>query len=96
MEAVLEHIVRIARNFPIRKVVLFGSRARGDYTSTSDYDIAFFDKGALSPQDQAMICCDIDDIPTLKKIDVVFMDPGDQDELWTNVEREGVVVYEQV
>lgn len=42
MDKVLNEISRIALDYDINKVVLFGSRARGDNTPKSDYDIAVF------------------------------------------------------
>ena len=43
MNEILSLIRRTALEFPsIRRVVLFGSRARGDFNDGSDYDIAVF------------------------------------------------------
>ena len=39
IEDVYRQIVEIAKNNKVEKVVLFGSRARGDYRSDSDMDI---------------------------------------------------------
>jgi len=33
--------------YKVDKIVLFGSRARGDYSSVSDYDIAIFETTCL-------------------------------------------------
>lgn len=38
----LKSIQEIAQNYLIRKIVLFGSRARGDHKSTSDKTSLFF------------------------------------------------------
>ena len=37
---VLEEIKRIAEEYEVKKVILFGSRARGDYQRASDIDLA--------------------------------------------------------
>ena len=37
---VLEEIKRIAEAYGVKKVILFGSRARGDYQRASDIDLA--------------------------------------------------------
>ena len=41
LDNVLKQISLIAQKYNIGKVILFGSRARGDNTPKSDYDIAF-------------------------------------------------------
>ena len=45
MRDILSEIVRIGAENNVRKVVLFGSRARGDNHPGSDYDIAFISAG---------------------------------------------------
>jgi predicted nucleotidyltransferase len=45
MDYILEEIKTIAEKYSVRKVMLFGSRARGAHKTTSDYDIAVFDNG---------------------------------------------------
>ena len=48
-ERVIRDITRIARKNNVEKIILFGSRARGDHTERSDIDLAVsggdFDKG---------------------------------------------------
>ena len=91
---VLEQIKEIAAKYKIDKMVLFGSRARGDHSPVSDYDIAVFEKG-LSPIDKALLSSDIEDISTLKKIDMVFIDDNITEAFLDNITKEGVVIYEQ-
>lgn len=90
---VLSKIKEIATKYDIEKVVLFGSRARGDHSETSDYDIAVFEKD-LSLIDQTLLRADIEEIHTLKKIDVVFINKNLGDKFMENIENEGVVIYE--
>ncbi|WP_425801193.1 nucleotidyltransferase domain-containing protein [Desulfitobacterium sp. Sab5] len=92
-DKVIEQINEIARKYKINKLVLFGSRARGDHSSTSDYDIAAFETN-LSPLDKACFCAEVDEIETLKKIDIVFVHDSATDDLMKNIERDGVILYE--
>lgn len=94
MDNVLEHIKKAAVKHGIDKVVLFGSRARGDASQVSDYDIAVFAK-ELTAIDRARFCEVVDEIPTLKKIDVVFIDSGTAEGLIESINKDGVVVYEK-
>ncbi len=94
MDALIVRIKGIAEKYGIEKLVLFGSRARGDHSHASDYDIAVFGEG-LTPVDRACFCSEMDDLPTLKKIDVVFADSNSNDKLLGNIAREGIVIYEQ-
>ena len=39
---VIEEICRLAEQYNVEKVILFGSRARGDYGRASDIDLAVY------------------------------------------------------
>ncbi|WP_069874070.1 nucleotidyltransferase domain-containing protein [Fusibacter sp. 3D3] len=78
---------------PVRGTLLRSYAARGDHLDTSDYDIAIFGK-SLSLMDQMLLREAIEDIRTLKKIDVVFVNADLNDEFLDNIKKEGVVIYE--
>lgn len=94
MDAVIEGIKDIAMKYKAKKVVLFGSRARRDHVSVSDYDIAVFHNDWTAAE-KAYFCVEMEEIPTLKKIDVAFVEDSSTDELMKNIKRDGVVIYEQ-
>lgn len=72
------------------RVVLFGSRARGDHRERSDIDLA------CSGGDYVRFALDVDEqTPTLLEFDVVNLDAPVQDELRDAIAREGVVLYEK-
>ena len=90
----INQIKQIAAKYPVTKLVLFGSRARGDHAPVSDYDLAVFGPG-LSELAKAEFSLDIEEIATLKKIDLVFADENVTDDLMRNIVTEGKVIYEQ-
>lgn len=94
MDKVLQEAVKIAEVHNIKKVVLFGSRARGDHSPLSDYDIAIFGE-QLSPIDKAHIYSEFEEIDTLHKIDVVFVDASDSNKLVDHIKKDGVTIYDQ-
>ncbi|WP_059106155.1 nucleotidyltransferase domain-containing protein [Shouchella shacheensis] len=83
-----------AANEQIEKVLLFGSRARGDYTRTSDIDLAVF-TSVLSHSQQNLIEAQIDEMSTPLKVDVLFVDRVTKEKLISNIEKEGAVIFEQ-
>lgn len=93
MDRVLEQIKEISLQYKVDKIVLFGSRARGDHSPVSDYDIAIFENH-LSALDKARLRDEVDEIETLKKIDLIFVQENFTDELMKSIKRDGVILYE--
>ena len=94
MEKLFEQVKKCASNYPnIYKIVLFGSRARGDYRPNSDIDLAIFSRTS-SNLEGANFTDEIEDLDTLLKFDIVFMTPDTDPRLLENVKQEGVVLME--
>ncbi len=77
-----------ARRFELDRVILFGSRARGDNWEKSDVDLAVSGKNAEQFKDLAP---EILSTPYL--IDVVNLDRRVSDKLIRNILRDGVLIY---
>ena len=91
---VLVQLTDSARRYPdILKVVLFGSRARGDFHKTSDFDICVY-----CSQGEAFtkFYFDVDEIDTFYKIDLLRYEDISNDVLKNEIAVDGVVVYERV
>lgn len=90
-EQVIKEIIDFAKKYDVEKVLLFGSRARGDFKRTSDIDLAVsggdFDRFALDVDEETT---------TLLMFDIVDLDREMQPELRESIEKEGVVLYEKV
>lgn len=90
-ESVLSAICEIAARFSVERVILFGSRARGDYKERSDIDLAVYGEQA------DFFGLEVDEkVPTLLKFDVVNMMFPVQEELLEAIRRDGVILYEKV
>ena len=88
---VIQEILQLAKTNSVKKVVLFGSRARGDYKERSDIDLAF--QGGNSSR----FILDVDEeTSTLLEFDIVDMDRDMQDALRESIRREGKILFEKV
>jgi predicted nucleotidyltransferase len=88
---VLDEIRILAQKNHVTKVILFGSRARGDFKRTSDIDIAVVG-GNIE-----RFALDIDEeTSTLLEFDIVDMQRNIQEELRKSIETEGLIIYEEV
>lgn len=88
---VIEEIRNIARKYNVEKVILFGSRARGDYSRASDIDLA------IHGGDITRFSIEVDEeTSTFLMYDFVNLDTDVQKELLESINREGVVLYEKV
>ena len=88
---VLQEIAALAQKYGIQRVILFGSRARGDYRRASDIDLAVtggdMDGFALAVDEETS---------TLLEYDVVNLDGVVQEDLKKNILEEGKLLYEKV
>ena len=72
-------------------MVLFGSRARGDYRERSDIDLA------VIGGNYERFVADIEDkTNTLLMYDIVNMNISVQKELMESIKKEGVILYEKI
>ena len=88
---VLQEIVQLAKENCIEKVILFGSRARGDFKERSDIDLAFHGGNSTN------FILDVDQLTsTLLEYDIVDLDKPVRKELLESIKNEGVVLYEKI
>ncbi|WP_457622328.1 type VII toxin-antitoxin system MntA family adenylyltransferase antitoxin [Persephonella sp.] len=92
LEEYIESIVEELKKYKPRKIILFGSRARGDFKKVSDIDIAidlnleFREKRKLKEK--------IDKISGLYSVDLVFL-PDLEKGFKEKILKEGKVLYEK-
>ena len=90
-QEVLDEIIKLAKKYRIKKPKLFGSRARGDFQRASDIDLA------VQGGDIVRFSLDVDEFtPTLLKYDIVDLDLVSEEELLQAIEKEGVLLYEEI
>ena len=89
-ERLAGEISRFARSAGVEKIVLFGSRARGNNTERSDVDLAVyggdFDSFYWNIQEN---------VHSLLMFDLVNVDEGISRDLEEEIERDGIVLYEK-
>lgn len=89
-ERISREISTFARKHSVQKVILFGSRARGDNTERSDIDIAVYGG------DFDAFYWDIKEkVHSLLMFDVVEMDNSVSKDLIGEIQRDGVIIYEK-
>jgi uncharacterized protein len=77
----------------VDKIILFGSRARGDYQKKSDIDLAIVAPN-ITTKEWLDLCDKINQLDTLLEIDIVnFADAGK--DLQNKILQEGMVIYER-
>lgn len=88
---ILEEIRTFAKRYELSRVILFGSRARGDQKERSDIDLAV-SGGNITGFSLAVD----ENTNTLLRFDIVNLDASVQEELLQSIEREGVTIYEKI
>lgn len=90
-DSIEQDIISIAIKNDIKKLILFGSRARGGFKRTSDIDLAV-EGGNIS----AFAVQVDEEVSTLLEFDIINLDGRVQKELLESIRREGVLLYEKI
>ncbi len=93
-DKIIKEIKSISEKYPIQKIILFGSRARGDNKPTSDIDIAVDVLPGF--KSEGIFASEIEDLDTLLKFDIVFLHEIRNKNLITNIDEEGIIIYERL
>lgn len=90
-DVVLDEICQLAQKYDLKKVFLFGSRARGDFQRASDIDLAVLGGDVLH------FALDVEEeTQTLLEYDIVDLDKPIQREFAKVIQKEGIVLYEKI
>ncbi len=84
----------LTQNQKIEKIVLFGSRAKGNFSPGSDIDIAVFGK-KLTTFDVIDVLALLDELFLPYKFDIVIFERIKEDELKKHINRAGKLLYEK-
>lgn len=86
-------LIEIFRKYSeVEKVVLFGSRARGDNKYNSDIDLCLFGEN-VTHLIMAKISMDIEELNTPLSFDILSFNELTKEPLIKNILTEGVVLY---
>jgi len=77
----------------VEKVLIYGSRARGDYRNGSDIDLTII--GDVSLKEKTRIWGQIDDLPIPYTCDLSVLGNIKNENLLEHIERVGQVFYER-
>ena len=84
VEDVIEAAAKLCREFGAKKVILFGSRAKGTALERSDIDIA-----VSGVENIDLLIQKIEELPTLYSIDIVNMDDCKNELLLKDIRQYG-------
>ena len=81
------------RHANIRKVLIFGSRSKGNYREGSDIDLALIGNG-IDYRQLLEILCEIDNLELLYSVDLLDYQKKKGTPIGDHIERFGQVFYE--
>lgn len=84
VEEVIEKTVKLCRDFGAKKVLLFGSRAKGTALERSDIDIA-----VSGVKEVELLIQEIEELPTLYSVDIVNLDDCTNELLLEDIRQYG-------
>ncbi len=93
-DTVIEELQDVFRRHAnIRKVLIFGSRSKGNYRAGSDIDLAIVGNN-IDYEQLLTILCEIDDLELLYSVDLLDYQKKKGTPLGDHIDRVGQVFYE--
>lgn len=93
-KTVIEELQKVFRRHAnIEKVLIFGSRSKGNYRADSDIDLAVIGKD-LDYKQLLDIICEIEDLGLLYSVDLLDYQKKKGTPIGDHIDREGQIFYE--
>lgn len=93
-ENLYNDIINTLKNFGVIKVIIFGSRARGDYKVNSDIDLAVIFNN--NEKDNFIkLQTKLEELNTLYKFDIVDFNSVKDDKFKKEIKKDGIIIYEK-
>ena len=92
MDELYHQLAALSKEYGAAKLVLFGSRARGDNGPRSDIDLAVY---GMPAHRRGAFAAAVEELPTLLEFDLVHVTPGMEPVFLQNIEKDGIVLMGQ-
>ena len=94
MEEIKSYVVPVVEKYPVEKVILFGSYARGDASDISDVDLVIESGGRLHNSKIFTLGGDLL-VALPVRVDVYdILEIENPSAMYENIQKEGVVIYD--
>ena len=94
IEEIRSYIIPVIEKYPIDKVILFGSHARGDATDASDVDLIVDSRGRLRNRKIFALGGELLGILPVR-VDVYdILEIANPSAMYDSIQKEGVVIYD--
>jgi predicted nucleotidyltransferase len=94
IEKIKSYIVPVVEKYPVEKVILFGSYARGDASDTSDIDLVVESQGRLHNRKIFALGGELLMVLPVR-VDVYdILEIANPSAMYENIQKEGVVIYD--
>lgn len=87
-EEIIERVTDLAHKYNVKRLDLFGSFARGTQTETSDIDFIIYGCENINAFEE-----EVENIPTLRKIDIFNYDEVCSDYLREDMDKYGKQIF---
>ena len=94
IEEIKSYIIPVVKKYPVEKVILFGSYARGDASDTSDVDLVVESGGKMKNTKIFALGGDLLDVLPVR-VDVYdILEITNPSVMYENIQKEGVIIYD--
>ena len=94
IEEIKSYILPVVKKYPVEKVILFGSYARGDASDKSDVDLIVESRGLLRNRKIFALGGELlGELPV--RVDVYdILEIENPSAMYDNIQKEGIVIYD--
>ena len=94
IEEIKSYIIQVVEKYPIERVILFGSYARGDASDASDVDLVVESGGKMHNRKIFALGGDILDILPVRADVYDILEIKNPSPMYENIQKEGVIIYD--